>query len=92
VTAKLISALLSRNFAKSREDFYEEARKPRIIRKHSWFPGFLMDLFLVAALDASPLCIKQFSFPKRTAHPASGFDFKSFHAMPKIRASTSSVP
>jgi hypothetical protein len=28
--------------------FYEEAGKPRTIGKNSWFPGFLMELFLVA--------------------------------------------
>jgi hypothetical protein len=33
--------------------FYEEARKPRNIGKNSWFPGFLMELFLVAA---TPRC------------------------------------
>jgi hypothetical protein len=30
--------------------FYYETRKPRIIGKISWFPGFVMELFLVAPL------------------------------------------
>jgi hypothetical protein len=40
--------------AQSRQDatgfFYCETRKPRIIGKISWFPDFLMELFLVAPL------------------------------------------
>jgi len=32
-----------------RRSFYEETRNPRIIGMKSWFPGFLMEMFLVAA-------------------------------------------
>ena len=46
--------MLSRNLVTCREDFYEEARKPGTIGKNSWFPGFLMELFLVAAW---PRCV-----------------------------------
>jgi len=37
-----------------RRFFYKEARKPRTIGKNSWFPGFLMELILVAA---PPRCV-----------------------------------
>jgi hypothetical protein len=42
-------AVLSPNIVTFREDFFEEARKPRIIGKNSWFPGFFIKLLLVAA-------------------------------------------
>jgi hypothetical protein len=40
---------------RNRISFYYETRKPGIIKKISWFPGFLMELFLVASLR---LCVK----------------------------------
>src|ERR1035438_9512086 len=40
-----------RKAAKTQSDFfYYETRKPGIMEKNSWFPGFLMELFLVAPL------------------------------------------
>jgi hypothetical protein len=39
-----------------RRFFYEEARKPGTIGKKSWFPGFLMELILVAAPPRCALC------------------------------------
>jgi hypothetical protein len=51
--------VLSRNLVTCREDFFcEEARKPRTIGKNSWFPGFLMELFLVAAWPRCALALK----------------------------------
>jgi hypothetical protein len=41
--------VLSRNIVIPAKIFYEETRKPRTIKKISWFPGFLMNLFLAAA-------------------------------------------
>jgi hypothetical protein len=38
-----------------RRFFYEETRNPRIIEKTSWFLGFLIELFLVAAWPRAPL-------------------------------------
>jgi hypothetical protein len=50
-----VSAVLSPNIVTFREDFfYEEARKPGIIKRNSWFHGFLMEFFLVAA---PPRCV-----------------------------------
>jgi hypothetical protein len=47
-----------RKVAKTQSDFfYCETGKPRIIKKISWFPGFLMELFLVVPLR---LCVKSF--------------------------------
>jgi hypothetical protein len=46
-------AVRSRNIATFCEDFYKEARKPRTNGKPSWFLGFLMVLFLVAAFQLS---------------------------------------
>ena len=47
--------------AQNRQDatglFYYETRKPGIIEKISWFPGFLMELFWAAPLH---LCVKSF--------------------------------
>ena len=50
--------------AQSRQDaigfFYYETRKPGIIEKISWFPGFLMELFLVAPLRLGVFALKVF--------------------------------
>jgi hypothetical protein len=50
--------------AQSRQDatgfFYYETRRPRIIGKNSWFPGFLMELFLVAPLRLGVFALKVF--------------------------------
>jgi hypothetical protein len=50
--------------AQSRQDatrgFYYETRKPRIIEKISWFPGFLMELFLVPPLRLGVFALKVF--------------------------------
>ena len=51
-----------RKAAKTQSDFfYYETRKPGISGKISWFPGFLMDLFLVAPLPLGVLALKVFA-------------------------------
>jgi hypothetical protein len=50
-----------RKAAKTQPDFfYYETRKPKIIEKISWFPGFLMELFLVAPLRLCVFALKVF--------------------------------
>src|ERR1035438_6898556 len=50
-----------RKAAKTQSDFfYYETRKPGIIGKISWFPGFLMELFLVAPLRLGGFALSVF--------------------------------
>jgi hypothetical protein len=52
---KDFNTLLSRHIVTCREDFNKETMKPRTSKKNSCFPGFLMNLYLVASLR---LCVK----------------------------------
>jgi hypothetical protein len=45
---------------RNRISFYYETRKPGIIEKISWFPGFLMELFWVAPLRLGGFALKVF--------------------------------
>jgi hypothetical protein len=62
--------------AQSRQDatgfFYDETRKPGIIEKISWFPGFLMELFWVAPLRVCVFALKGFCLVARLQRPTMG--------------------
>ena len=76
--------------AQSRQDaigfFYYETKKLGIIAKISWFPGFLMELFLVAPLRLGVFALKVFCLVARRQRLAARDDGAKGQRSPQGRA------